>query len=171
MKKLVRMGALLSILALILMLTIGSAGAQSLTQDGDPDIPGEVEIEPEPGAGEAGEAEPEPEAEEPAEGEPSGTATRIDFELSDDVAREGLYVVQEAGGRYVASWYALDGWEDSGWMSNLNITGEAAHVQVLYYPGPETEPEVMKILNPAGGTEYGWLAEGTAHALEVEWAD
>jgi hypothetical protein len=56
-------------------------------------------------------------------------------------------------------------------MSNLNITGEAAHVQVLYYPGPEAEPEVMKILNPAGGTEYGWLAEGTAHALEVEWAD
>jgi hypothetical protein len=42
MKKLVRIGALLSILALILMLTIGSAGAQPLTQDGDPGIPGEV---------------------------------------------------------------------------------------------------------------------------------
>ena len=122
MKKLVRMGALLSILALILLLTIGSAGAQPLNQDGDPDIPGEIEIEPEPepGAGEAGEAEPEPEAEaeaeEPAEAGPSGTATRIDFEFSDDVAREGLYVVQEAGGRFVASWYALDGWEDSGWI-------------------------------------------------------
>ena len=149
MKKLLRLSVLFGIVALILMLVIGPAAAF------------EIESETEPGG--EGEVEPEPEA------GPEGTATRIDFDQSEDSAREGLYVVQEAGGSFVASWYALDGWEDSGWLNHLDLTAEAVHVQVLFYPGPETEPTVMKILNHAGGSEYGWLARGMEHALEVEF--
>jgi len=71
----------------------------------------------------------------------------------------------------VASWYALDGWVDSGWISDLDIKDDAELVQVLYYPGPETQPTVLRILNPAPGTEMGWLGKGKAHALEVAWPD
>jgi hypothetical protein len=79
--------------------------------------------------------------------------------------------VQLPGGAEVASWYALDGWLDSGWISDLKIKDDAELVQVLYYPGPETQPTVLRILNPAPGTEMGWLGKGMAHALEVAWPD
>jgi hypothetical protein len=29
----------------------------------------------------------------------------------------------------------------------------------------------MRILNPAPGTDMGWIGEGMAHALEVAWPD
>jgi hypothetical protein len=29
----------------------------------------------------------------------------------------------------------------------------------------------MKILNPAPGTPYGWMARGVCHAIEVAWPD
>jgi nucleoid-associated protein YgaU len=180
MKKLAQLGALLGIVALVVLLVVGSVGAETFSQEPEPEPggPGEPEIEPEPGG--PGEAEPEPAAAAPAEAEPTGAATRINFELSNDSAIQGLYVVQEVEGRLVASWYAQDGWRDSGWIDNLKITNEAVHVQVLYYPGPEIdpfvtppegEPTVMRILNPAPGTEIGWLARGMAHALEVEFPD
>jgi hypothetical protein len=145
MKKLVRVSFLFGIVALVLLMAIGSAAAAEIEEG------------------------TEPEAAEATQPGPSGTATRIDFELSEDSAREGLYVVKELEGTTVATWYALDGWEDSGWLNDLYITRDAVHVQVLFYPGPDTEPTVMKILNPAGGTEYGWLAHGVEHALEVEF--
>ncbi len=94
---------------------------------------------------------------------------RINFEISGDEARRGLYVVQEVGGRVYVEWYALDGWQDSGWFQDLDITYPSVYVQVLYYSGPDAEPVVMKILNPAPGTEYGWLGRGMCHALEVGW--
>ena len=161
MKKLVQMGILFGIVALILMLAIGSAAAE-----------GEVEIEPgwadlefwpltKPVQGEEGQAVGA-----------DGTATRIDFEQSEDSALKGWYVVQEVDGPRVAGWYALDGYQDSGWINDLDITGEAVHVRVLYYPpgsDASTEPTVMKILNHAPGKEYGWLAAGMEHALEVEF--
>ena len=106
-----------------------------------------------------------------AEPKPVGTATRIDFEVSGDVAKEGLYIIQEVPGGMVASWYAMDGWQDSGWMDYLHISKNSVWVQVLYYPGPDTEPTVMEILNHVPGRAYGWLAKGTAHALEVGWPD
>jgi hypothetical protein len=177
MKKLMHVWTLVGIVALILMLVVSSVGAEPLFQEGEiePEIePGrEGEIEPGGIPGDAGEAG---EAGEAVEAGPEGTATRIDFEFTDDVAREGRYVVQEAEGRFVAEWYALDGWRDSGWINNLNISREAVHVQVLYYPPTaegeaEPEPIVMDILNHAGGTEYGWLARDVEHALEVAWPD
>lgn len=71
----------------------------------------------------------------------------------------------------MASWYALDGWQDSGWLDNLKISRNEVWVQVLYYPGPDTEPTVMEILNHAPSEDYGWLAKGVAHALEVGWPE
>jgi hypothetical protein len=116
MKKLVRLIALFGMAALVLLLAVGSVGADSHL--------GEGEVEPEPGG--EGEAEAEPEGE--AQPGPEGTATRIDFEQSDDSAVEGLYVVQETGGSVVASWYAMDGWRDSGWLNHLNLTHESVWV-------------------------------------------
>ncbi|MEJ2751452.1 MAG: hypothetical protein P8169_02015 [Chloroflexota bacterium] len=73
--------------------------------------------------------------------EPTATATkrprehscvRINFEVSGDEARRGLYVVQEIGGRVLASWYAEEGWMDSGWFKEIDIPYENVYVQVLY---------------------------------------
>lgn len=105
------------------------------------------------------------------EASPSGTATRIDFEVSGHVTKEGLYVIEQVPGGTVASWYAMEGWQDSGWMEFLNINADAVWVQVLYYPGPDTEPTVMEILNHVPGKAYGWLSKGSAHALEVAWPE
>lgn len=102
---------------------------------------------------------------------PEGTATRIDFEQSEDSALEGLYVVQETGGRIVATWYAEEGWRDSGWLNHLDLAHESVWVNVHYYPGPDTEPTTLTIINHAPDKTYGWLSRGTAHALEVEWPD
>lgn len=107
----------------------------------------------------------------PTEEEPSGTAVRIDFELAGQVAKRGHYSVQVPGGAEVASWYALDGWQDSGWISDLELAKEDVWVQVVYYPGPDTEGTVLTILNHVPDEEYGWLGMGQAHALEVAWPD
>jgi hypothetical protein len=107
-----------------------------------------------------------------AKPEPTGTAVRINFELAPGhSAKRGHYSVQLPGGAEVASWYALDGWVDSGWISDLEIKGDTVLVHVLYYPGPDTTPTALEILNPAPGTDMGWLGEGMAHALEVAWPD
>ena len=62
-------------------------------------------------------------------------------------------------------------WQDSGWIKGIDIAYPSVYVQVLYYSGPGADPVVMKIVNPAPGTEYGWLGRGMCHALEVGWAD
>lgn len=165
MKKIAYLGAVIGIIALAVFLVYGTTMAQ------EPGIPGEPEPEPniddidvdglpKPVEGEAGQA-----------AAAEGTAARIDFEFTDQAAREGTYVIKETGGRTLATWYALNGWQDSGWINNLDITHEAVHVEVLYYPYSGAEPTVMKILNPAGGTEHGWLAKGVEHALEVGFPD
>ena len=173
MRKLVKNGALFGILALLLLFVIGSVGAAPLAQDG---IPGEIEPEPEigdpdvPTDPEGGEGESEA-GDASAEAAPSGTAVRINFEISGHLAKRGHYSVQVPGGAEVTSWYALDGWESSDWISDLEIGAETVLVDVLYYPGPETEPTKMRIMNPTPGTEMGWLGRGMAHALEVAWPD
>ncbi|UCG23063.1 MAG: hypothetical protein JSW55_12960 [Chloroflexota bacterium] len=165
MKKVLRLGILFGIVALMLMMAVGSTAAE-----------GEVEVEPEPEWADL-EFWPLDKPVQGAEGQEvsaSGTATRIDFEQSEDAALEGWYVVQEVDGPRVAAWYAYDGWQDSGWINDLSITREAVHVRVLYYPpgsDESTAPTVMKILNHAPGKEYGWLAQGMEHALEVEFPD
>ena len=44
-------------------------------------------------------------------------------------------------------------------------------VEVVYYPGPDTEGTVMTILNHVPDEAYGWASDGMAHALEVAWPD
>lgn len=94
---------------------------------------------------------------------------RINFDIGEDAATRGLFVVQEVGGRVLAEWYALDGWKDSGWIQDVDITHPSVYVQVVYYSGPGAAPVFMRILNPAPDSEYGWLSRGMCHALEVEW--
>jgi hypothetical protein len=99
------------------------------------------------------------------------TCLRINFDVGGESAARGLYVVQEIGGHVLASWYALEGWQDSGWFYDIDITHENVYVQVLYYRGPDTEPIELKILNHAPDSPYGWLSWGMCHALEVAWPD
>jgi hypothetical protein len=97
------------------------------------------------------------------------SCVRINFEVSGDEAVRGLYIVQETGGKLLASWYALDGWQDSGWFKDIDISFENVYVRVLYYPGPDTTPTQMTILNHAPDSEDGWMSFGMCHALEVAW--
>lgn len=109
---------------------------------------------------------------------PSPTATkeprlpaclRINFDVSGHEAKRGLYVVQEVGGRFLVGWEADDGWKDSGWFYDIDITFPAVYVEVLYYHGPGATPVRLGIWNPAPDTDAGWLGRGMCHALEVGW--
>ena len=44
-------------------------------------------------------------------------------------------------------------------------------MEVVYYPGPDTEGTVLTILNHVPDEPYGWVASNEAHALEVAWPD
>ncbi|MCA9919829.1 MAG: hypothetical protein KC445_17855 [Anaerolineales bacterium] len=99
---------------------------------------------------------------------PQLACLRINFEVSGDVAQAGTYEVQEVNGRPLASWTAQAGWQDSGWIRNLEISFDAVHVRVLYQPA-SANPVEMVIHNPAPGTQYGWVARGICHAVEVGW--
>lgn len=94
---------------------------------------------------------------------------RINFEIGDDSARRGTYVVQETGGRLLATWWADTGWMDSGWVRDIDISHQSVYVQVFFVKGDGSDPLEMTILNPAPGTTYGWLTRGRCHALEVEF--
>ncbi len=187
MKNNVKISIVMSTLVLLIVLAVGLVHAAPLSQAG---IPGEPE--PEPEIGRPGEREPEPGGGEgereieiigpvtdgaslngpgPDETNPAGTAIRINFEVAGHSARRGLYIVQEIGGHVIASWYALDGWTDSGWFENVDISGEYTQLRVLYYPGPNTKPTEMRIMNPAPGSTYGWASQGIGHAIEVGWPD
>ncbi len=96
---------------------------------------------------------------------------RFNFEVSGDVAAKGLYIAQEVGGRHLASWYAEDGWQDSGWIRDIDITFPSVYAQVLYYSGPDADPIRMEIVNPAPDSTDGWLSRGMCHALEIGWPE
>jgi hypothetical protein len=78
-------------------------------------------------------------------------------------------VAQEVGGKVLGSWYAEEGWQDSGWIQDIDISFPSVYVQVFYYSGPGADPVEMRILNPAPGTSYGWASRGVCHAIEVAW--
>lgn len=114
----------------------------------------------------------------PNEGTATPTATkpvrldsclRINFDVGPDVARRGTYVVQETGGRVLATWWAEEGWMDSGWIRDIDISHPSVHVQVFFVKGDGSPPIEMTILNPAPDSTYGWLTRGRCHALEVAW--
>lgn len=94
---------------------------------------------------------------------------RINFDVSGQEAKAGLYIAQEVGGHFLASWQADNGWKDSGWFYDIDITFPAVYVDVLYYQGPGVEPVRLRMVNPAPDTDSGWVARGMCHALEVGW--
>ncbi len=96
---------------------------------------------------------------------------RINFDISGDHAHPGNFIVQEVGGRLLASWHAEEGWQDSGWIQEIDITYPSVFVEVFFISDYGGEPIKMHILNPAPGTEYGWLSRGICHALEVGWPE
>ncbi|MCB8980531.1 MAG: hypothetical protein H6657_24225 [Ardenticatenaceae bacterium] len=101
--------------------------------------------------------------------DPQLACLRINFEVSGDVAQAGTYEVREVNGRLLASWTAQSGWQDSGWIQPIEISFNAVYVNVFYLPGGSVDPVQMAIMNPAPGTQYGWVARGMCHALEVGW--
>lgn len=100
---------------------------------------------------------------------PQLACLRINFEVSGDFAQAGTYEVQEVNGRPLASWTAQAGWQDSGWIRDIEISFEAVHVQVIFHPANGSPDVTMAIFNPAPGTNYGWVARGMCHAVEVGW--
>ncbi len=96
---------------------------------------------------------------------------RINFDVSGHEARAGTYAVHELGGRHLVSWYAEDGWKDSGWIRDIDISFPSVYVEVWFTPAGGGDPLKMNILNPAPETTYGWLSRGACHALEVGWPE
>ena len=101
--------------------------------------------------------------------DPQLACLRINFEVSGDVAQAGTYEVQEVNGRPLARWTAQAGWQDSGWIRDIEISFEAVYVRVLYQAPGGAIPVEMAVENPAPGTTYGWVARGMCHAVEVGW--
>ena len=101
--------------------------------------------------------------------DPGLACLRINFEVSGDFALAGTYEVVELDGRPLASWTAQTGWQDSGWIRDIEISYDAVHVEVFFYSDNGGAPVKMAIYNPAPGTDYGWVARGMCHAVEVGW--
>ncbi|MEZ4515785.1 MAG: hypothetical protein R3C44_02735 [Chloroflexota bacterium] len=95
---------------------------------------------------------------------------RINFDVGGDHALQGNYIVQEIGGRFLTSWAAEGGWQDSGWIYDIDITHESVYAEVWYYPADSSDGIRLDMLNPAPGTTSGWLSQGECHALEVAWS-
>ncbi len=83
----------------------------------------------------------------------------------------GLFVMSEISGRVVATWKAERGWKDSGWLQGFKISADTVHVGVQFYPDFGGYPIQMEIVNPAPGTDFGWLANGICHAIEIQFPE
>lgn len=98
--------------------------------------------------------------------------TRFNFLVGKDRhtgSRPGLYVMRRSTGGDLASWYAKEGDVDSGWIGGIDISFPSVHVTVTFYPADGSWPILMEIVNPAGGTNYGWLSNGMCHAVEIQY--
>ncbi len=98
------------------------------------------------------------------------SCSRINFEVAGQSARAGRYDVYEIWGRHLYTWYAEEGWQDSGWYQPIDITFENVLVEVIYQ-NPGGQPITLVNVNPAPNTTYGWMSRGMCHALEVAWPD
>lgn len=94
---------------------------------------------------------------------------RINFEVAGQSARAGRYDVYEIWGRHLYTWYADEGWQDSGWIQPIDITFENVLVDVIY--SNNGSPITLSNVNPAPNTTHGWMSRGMCHALEVAWPD
>ncbi|MEM7333334.1 MAG: SdrD B-like domain-containing protein [Chloroflexota bacterium] len=84
---------------------------------------------------------------------------------------EGRYEMIEIGtGKLLATWDADFWWADSGWIEGIELSfAGGSWVEVYFYPYGSSPAQKLEIINPAPGTEYGWLAPGMCHAVEIEF--
>lgn len=83
---------------------------------------------------------------------------------------EGLYIMKDETNGQIASWYAYTGELDSGWINNLSIAFNSVHITVIFIPAyGGGSPIQMQIVNPAGGTNVGWLTRGICHSVELQY--
>lgn len=171
MKKTVYVSVLVSVVALLFLLLAGPASAQPPQPMGGPmgqpmggpmERPGWGDRMPGGWDGGAGQGS--------AEVESGDTAFRINFDVAGHKAHNGVYVVRYTDGAELARWSAHNGATDSGWIT-VELTRKTVWVEVVYYPSPHAAPTVMRIMNPAPGTSYGWISQGVAAAIEVAWPD
>jgi hypothetical protein len=100
--------------------------------------------------------------------------TRLNFEMGQNHETgslvPGLYIMREIGtGSTLITWWTEKAWKDSGWITDIYTAFPMVWVEVFFYPYG-SEPIVnMTIINPAYGTEYGWLMGGICHAIEIEF--
>ena len=83
----------------------------------------------------------------------------------------GRYEMIEVGtGKRLATWDADFWWADSGWIEGIELSNaNGSWVEVFFYPHGQPPAQKLEIINPAPGTEYGWLAPGMCHAVEIEF--
>ena len=81
----------------------------------------------------------------------------------------GKYEMRETLGNLVTSWEAQTGDKDSGEIPGLAITRPSVHVTVTFFPADGSAPIKMEIVNPAGGTSFGWLAREMCHSVEIQY--
>lgn len=108
----------------------------------------------------------------------SATAcTRINLDLGRNgrtgATVPGRFEMVEVGtGRLLAQWEAQANWTCSPWFYNLHLSfAGGSWVEVFFYPEGETARVKLEVLNPAPGTDYGWLAPGMCHAIELQFPE
>ena len=79
-------------------------------------------------------------------------------------------MIEFSTGKLLASWGAQDSWVDSGWIKGIILSHpESSWVSVYFHPDGDLPSQKLEILNPAPGTEFGWLSPGICHAIEVQF--
>ena len=81
----------------------------------------------------------------------------------------GRYEMKETLGGLVTSWEAKAGDKDSGEITGLAISRQSVHVTVTFFPADGSAPIQMEIVNPAGGTSFGWLSRDMCHSVEIQY--
>lgn len=84
----------------------------------------------------------------------------------------GVYKMYEVStGNELASWDADFWWADSGWIEGIKLSHvDGSWVEVYFYPTSGTPHSVkLEVINPAPGTQYGWLYPGMCHAIEIQF--
>lgn len=79
-------------------------------------------------------------------------------------------MIEVSTGSLLASWDADFWWADSGWIEGIELSHpDGSWVEVYFYPEGVTTGQKLEIINPAPGTQYGWLAPGMCHAIEIQF--
>ena len=86
------------------------------------------------------------------------------------VAYSGRFEMRQANSdRVLATWEATRGEIVSDWIDDITVAHQdGVWVEVLFFPQAQPATK-LTVLNNAPDTEYGWIAPGQCHAVEVEY--